>query len=371
MDFSTDHRLSVSPAPSEFEISIFGPGIGECVLLHLGSGEWFVVDSCRFPGSTTPVALEYLQALGIEPSKAICRILATHWHDDHIQGLADIVRRCPDAPLIISGALKSEQFFQLVYEIEHRNKLVAASSTATEFADILDQFASIGQVTPAPDMFASDGSMLYQGGYLGCVSVQALSPSAATIVDASANLIETLCTGLPIRKFNAFSPNHLSVAVQVTAGPNELLLKADLENTDQPQFGWKAVLQSPFRPKRRSQVVKVGHHGSSNAHNDQVWDEMISLNPLSVVTPYSRLRHPLPQPSDLVRLKVRTSQLYVTTWPPTSRPKRRRGIDGAISAATRLRRALNRDPGFVRIRFDLAQTVPTANIELFGSACQK
>src|SRR5438067_455186 len=45
--------VSSSPVPkteppdsSELELSVFGPGRGECLVVHLGAGEWMVVDSC-------------------------------------------------------------------------------------------------------------------------------------------------------------------------------------------------------------------------------------------------------------------------------------------------------------------------------------
>ena len=34
------------PGKNEFEITLFGPGYGESVVLHVGSGAWIVVDSC-------------------------------------------------------------------------------------------------------------------------------------------------------------------------------------------------------------------------------------------------------------------------------------------------------------------------------------
>ena len=53
------------PAPDSIDISIFGPGIGECCVFHIGDGKWFVVDSCT-DTSGSPVALTYLQQLGVD-----------------------------------------------------------------------------------------------------------------------------------------------------------------------------------------------------------------------------------------------------------------------------------------------------------------
>ena len=35
------------PASDVFEVSIFGPGKGESIVVHIGNGRWIVVDSCR------------------------------------------------------------------------------------------------------------------------------------------------------------------------------------------------------------------------------------------------------------------------------------------------------------------------------------
>ncbi|MEQ9410670.1 MAG: MBL fold metallo-hydrolase [Fuerstiella sp.] len=360
-------NLGSPPAADEFELTLFGPGVGECILMHFGNGEWFVVDSCVFAGSKSPVVTDYLDAMGVDPKKAVRGILATHWHDDHVAGLSKLVRRCPDAFFVISGALEPSQFFSLILEVEERNKLVKATSTATEFATILDDKLESGRQRHIPDMLASDGSRLYQGGFCDLVSVQALSPSAATIQATLSNLARQLCTDMPTRKFRRFSPNDLSVALQVSAGPIDILLKADLEDCPQPQVGWKAVLQSPFRPKKKSQMVKVGHHGSSNADNDQVWADMIESKPWCVVTPYSKLKEPLPREADLARLSGRTDELYVTSSLSTGSRIKRRGLERQIAAATRIRRPVNRQSGFVRIRFGLGRS-PIPDIQLFGAA---
>ena len=371
MDFCSKNNVSfVPPKADEFELAIFGPGVGECILMHVGDGNWFVIDSCRFPGSKTPAAIAYLETLKINPSSAIQSILATHWHDDHVKGLADIVRRCPQAAFAMSAALEQEQFFQLVYEANESNKFVEASSTASEFADILDHFVETGKKIVSPDIFASEGSILYLGGVDESVRVQALSPSSAAITSCKTDVVAKLMTNSTTRCFRQFDPNDLSVAVQVSTPVLDLLLKADLENSDSAQLGWQAVLSSKVRTKRTSQLVKVGHHGSVNAHNDDVWSSMVDPNPLAVVTPYSRLADPLPREHDIKRIKSLTNRLYSTTWPPSSRPPRRRGVDSDIRSATKVRRARNRAPGFVRVRFSISQTPVTPTIELYGSAKQ-
>ena len=79
-------NYGVPPQANEIEVSLFGPGYGECVLLHLGFSDWVIVDSCLNKDKSPPV-LEYLRALGQDPAQVVKLVVATHWHDDHIGGL--------------------------------------------------------------------------------------------------------------------------------------------------------------------------------------------------------------------------------------------------------------------------------------------
>ena len=86
----------VPPGKNEFEITLFGPGYGESVVLHVGNGAWIVVDSC-IDKENTPVAIHYLNRLGVDPAEAVTLVVATHWHDDHIRGMARLVAACTNA----------------------------------------------------------------------------------------------------------------------------------------------------------------------------------------------------------------------------------------------------------------------------------
>src|SRR5207245_4671337 len=52
------------PGPDEIELSIFGPGFGECLLVHLGDADWMMVDSCMDQRHRQQPALTYLREMG-------------------------------------------------------------------------------------------------------------------------------------------------------------------------------------------------------------------------------------------------------------------------------------------------------------------
>ena len=108
----------VSPDDDEIEVSLFGPGYGECVLIHIGNERWVIVDSC-IDGAFQPAALAYLRSLGSNPSEAVCLIIATHWHDDHIRGMAELVEVCENAAFCCASALRREEFLAVLGALEN------------------------------------------------------------------------------------------------------------------------------------------------------------------------------------------------------------------------------------------------------------
>jgi glyoxylase-like metal-dependent hydrolase (beta-lactamase superfamily II) len=58
--------------------------VGESLVVHLGDGDWMVVDSFVDRQTGRPVALDYLTRLGLSPEKVLRHIVISHWHDDHM-----------------------------------------------------------------------------------------------------------------------------------------------------------------------------------------------------------------------------------------------------------------------------------------------
>ncbi len=108
------------PGPGDFEVTVFGPGYGESIVLHVGNGAWIVIDSCLDPDGR-PHALRYLESIGVDPSTTVRLIVATHWHDDHVRGLAQMVETCREAAFCCAAALCRKEFLSLVQAIQGRH----------------------------------------------------------------------------------------------------------------------------------------------------------------------------------------------------------------------------------------------------------
>jgi glyoxylase-like metal-dependent hydrolase (beta-lactamase superfamily II) len=104
--------LDYPPDSDVIEISIFGPGRGESIAVHLGDSRWIIVDSCRTSSKSIPV-LSYLQHIGVDVAGDVKLIVATHPHADHFAGLAEIFRTCTSAKFVCAPAMMSGEFIAL------------------------------------------------------------------------------------------------------------------------------------------------------------------------------------------------------------------------------------------------------------------
>lgn len=118
------------PRDDEIEVSVFGPGYGESLLIHAGNGCWIAVDSCIDHASRRPRPLRYLEELGVNANTAIHIVVASHWHDDHVRGMHELFKAASSAYFICSTALTSVEFLALA-DPRERFKSYDAGATRT------------------------------------------------------------------------------------------------------------------------------------------------------------------------------------------------------------------------------------------------
>lgn len=356
------------PNQADLELSLFGPGIGECLVAHLGFGNWMVVDSCLNEAGDRPIALDYLEELGVDVNRQVKLVVVTHWHDDHIRGISQVVRAAGDSHFACSAALQTKEFLQLVANDEI--KLVEHSSGVDEFSEVLSilELRSGKRRRSGPDYWAHEGMRLYYDQTQGPVEVHALSPSAQTVTDSLGGFAKLLPSeGESIRRFPCVTPNDRSVALLVTSAKMHFLLGADLETGNDVRRGWRAVIESRVRPNAISSGYKVAHHGSGNADLEEIWTLLVVKNSRALLTPYARGRQPLPSEADVRRIKSNTQHVYCTVWPPTQPPPRR-NVDRTMNEVTRSRRAVSKRPGHVRLRVPFDGDLDAMSVERFDGS---
>lgn len=367
-------ELAVPPTSDELEVSVFGPGVGESIVVHLGHGDWMVVDSCLNPRTRRPAALEYLETLDVDVGSAVRLLVLTHWHDDHVRGAGQILEQAKAAQVVCSAKDHGPALFEAV-ETARAARLPATGldEMAQIFGNLLRRAQRDQRRQSVGPMWAVEGRLLFHrdAGSSGRppVRVMALSPSDGTLTLAMHELRQFLPRPAgPERRAVRLTPNERSVVVFAQAGTRAILLGADLEETHNPATGWSAVVDSPVRPAARSEIFKVPHHGAVGADNEAVWQEMLAEGPIACVTPFSRGRSPLPTPKDLRRLHQRTRHVFCTRGARGPRPRRRPApVERTIREVARRRRSIEGPMGHIRVRGSLSDRLPLG-VELFGVA---
>ena len=346
------------PGADEFELTLFGPGYGESIVLHVGDGVWIIVDS-SVDGDREPTALHYIESLGLDPAQAVALIVATHWHDDHIRGMARLVDACSGAAFCCAATLCQKEFLSAVATLERRHLSVAGSGVR----ELYDVFTYLVHARAKPRAALANRRVFT----LGTCEVWALSPSDAAFQDFL-RVIGSLVPseGETKRRIRDLSPNDVAVALWIQVGHVVVLLGSDLEKR-----GWVEILQSAERPPGQASAYKIAHHGSKSADEPGVWEKMVEGDPVAVLTPWQRGGRVLPSEPDIQRILSNTAKAYASARSPslTGSPSRRDSmVDKTIrESGARLRR-LAMSPGSVRLRRPI-HAADSWQVELFGTAC--
>ncbi len=358
---SSQPLQNIQPAANELEVSLFGPGVGECVVVHVGDGRWMIVDSCIDPETGNPVALDYLNSLKVDISTAVKAVVITHWHDDHTRGARRVLEVSKSAELVCSAALNTEQFWEVVAaaEIGFERDAPGIAEMAAIFELLLARAAGSKKIA-APTWVVAN-TVLYRG----ASTVHALSPASKVQSKANLELSSLLPQlGETRRRYVRNEANALSVALWVEFGELRALLGADLEAGSDDETGWKAIVNSTKRPPGFADIVKVPHHGSANADEPRMWKELVRSDAKALLTPFRR--QALPRDKDLRRIRRYVPDVFLTA---PARPGK--GVDRPKEVERWIRKvALDLRPavgpmGHVRFR---ATTPSKSIVELAGAA---
>lgn len=327
------NELGSSPSSDEFEITVFGPGYGESVVVHLGDGKWLIVDSCidTSDPQRQPAPLQYLRGIGVRPELAVKFVVASHWDDDHVRGLSEIVKAAPAARFICSHVLPDEKFGSFV-------EALSIGSAATDGGNVrnIRQILEILEQRRSVIWKASPGRTI-------CASpvIRTWSPSD---YDANEFLLYVAQmhprAGEPLRRPSLGTSNLTSIVLSIDWPKCSVLLGADMERHPDARRGWQAITSlAQELGWTKASYLKVPHHGSDTGHDDAMWRELLEREPTSVVAPFGRgPRHKRPpKSSDVRRISELSGSLYLTAR-QLDPPKTRMSVavtrslrDGAIS----------------------------------------
>jgi len=323
-------------------------------VLCLGYRRWFIIDSCLCPETKKPIALSYLQGLGVDASRDVIGILITHWHSDHIAGAYELLKACSKAKLHCSSALMSRE----AISIASLYKKDIFSNTDIEIREFSQIIKFLFETKDRERLVLVKNRHAFFD-YRQEVSTRlvALSPSDVATTQAIAKLatLKIKEGDQRVRNIVPESENLNAVALHFTFGNLSIVLGADLEETGNPQTGWSAIFNSNIISELSLPVAslfKVSHHGSQTGHHDKIWQELLTEKPLSITTPYSRSH--LPKTENIIRLKALSSCFLVTRDSKVSKKiKRDPMVERELKAIVKEKRTLNDKMGHIQIRIPL------------------
>ena len=317
IDILDDQCLSHSvPDEDDLEVSVFGPGFGECLAVHMPGGKWILVDSCR-DSRRRPASLAYLEEMGIAAESDVAMVVASHWHFDHVDGIAEMVAECRSAEPVMSLALHTRELLAFA----HAAQYLGSGTVPRPIAELQQLTETIDTAQPARYITLSQARMKLLESRYGTLttSVDSLSPSPASVSVAMSDLSQSrLEAG---KELEAPQPdqNAAAVVLRVRSGNVSMLLASDLEIQADPARGWRGVMDAWGDDGHQSQVIKIAHHGSANGDPEIIWSDLLTEMPIGIVTHFHNGSVHLPLASQVELIAQRCSGLFSTSgysWAP-------------------------------------------------------
>jgi hypothetical protein len=257
------------------EIAIFGAAYGEATVLSFDTEEGRkhgVVDCYFFGGRSEPnPVVRYLkEELDAE---GLAFVIATHPHDDHIRGLAEVVEAFPAGVEFFAWWGGLDPQFQIAYfkRLECLRKAVGNGLRvrSRSVKGLLDAF-----VDKQPHLSkwhqSTDGepSPLFQmEGLHGQFTIKPLSPW----VTEQAKFIRTVMDGVhkdgSIDDLDNF-PNKTSLGLFIAYKDAKIILGGDVEKEN---WTW-AFDEGVIDFAGRVHFVKIPHHGSPTGTHKDMWE---------------------------------------------------------------------------------------------------
>lgn len=360
---------SDKPTDAIAEITVIGTGggYGESCVIHLGLQKWIVVDSCIDPISKNSLPLQYLENIGVNIDTEVVLILCTHWHDDHILGISQILEKCSQSKFSFAKANDKTKFLRMVANDYEKSFKGTTNSSTKEFnkcLEILEDRKS-NPIMSYPDRILFSISI---NGFIN--QVVSLSPSDTAIHNFDLE-ISTLITefGKSNRRIVPLSPNFNSVALFLKLGHHRAMLGGDLEvSTSDNTIGWDDVVNNSQSIDQRSSFFKIPHHGSANAYHEKLWDKMLSERTKSGITPWN-IGSKLPTSEMIEIYKNKSVELYMTSaLGKNGKPKKRgKTINKMIQDFKIDLEEIPFQFGIIRARINMNEANSDWSIECFGT----
>jgi len=379
ISFLKDNAIN-PPKIDEIELTFFGPGFGESIVVFIPGIGWGIIDSCEFvvSGHKLVPPLKYLISQKVNEIEFL---ILTHPHGDHFRGMEQIIgqylgkinRICRyqgDSVRELTAYLFRKGIKGSPGETSAKGlgALFKAFDEAAKFGAEKRRLGALTQVIPHHKVSVNGQDF--------AVEVLSLSPLA----EDEEKYVNILRDAFPKEKMKLeeipdHSHNMIASAIRISVGNVVVILGSDVEKGVNASSGWRGIVNSADAPNLCVKTLKVSHHGSPNAYYHKAWTEHCKKGKIiSVITPYNRGRQPRPTEDDIERIGNYSNSIGLT-----SRIRFKRPLDVYSRALSRRLPKKwkvvqsSKKLGFLTVRYDLAgnktfQTAvqPAEWIEKFG-----
>lgn len=356
-------KLLTLPSKNELEISLFGPGYGESIVLHIPKVGWGIIDSCttRIGRNHVIPPLEYLLHLLSPQYPKLAFVVLTHPHEDHYKGLDRVIKDYPGGTQRVcwyaGDGIRELKRYIVQQKVALRNVLpgfVEVLKSMEETVRSGAQWRRLGEMTVVFDL---DDVEIEEYGNTD-IRMIALSPSAASIKKYVEKLFEIFPKpGEPVLPMKDETHNLISVALFLKLGNLQIILGSDVESNSSKSTGWSGIICNRDCPELWANLVKVAHHGSENGFSPLAWQKHCDkLKPLAIMTPFCKGSILLPKREDTEKLRKVSQKLGITgsiRFMTKLYDYYPRDVVRGITNQTRSFRVvkLSEKIGFIRVRF--------------------
>ncbi|HNC37694.1 MAG TPA: MBL fold metallo-hydrolase, partial [Saprospiraceae bacterium] len=316
------------------------------------------------PHTQEPLAIEYLQSINVDLNHVVL-VVCTHWHNDHIRGLAKVLSNCPNAEFSFSAITDLQKFLYLC-ELDYTKTKKGSISSTNEFANCMQIINDRGTnyIRAQSDLVLlnlEEESIRFE--------LFSLSPSPKTITNFDSE-ISQLITEFGTRNTAIInrSPNEKSVALYLKFQNHRVILGSDLEIGKSEHEGWRHIVKSSkVIDKNKSELYKIPHHGSKTGYYSDIFNILIKEGSTLKLSPFKGSG--LPTDEMLEVYLGHSSDLYMTSSNIVSKkPKKRdKGIEKIIDRSVVSISELKFMHGIIRSRINYLDEKSIYKTEVFGA----
>lgn len=247
------------------EISIFGANYGETIIISFGPKggrrKYGLIDCFPLERKVdfNPI-VKYLS----ERTEKLSFVIATHPHDDHIRGLAQVLEAYQDRVEFFGwwGGMDPDfqtRYFEKLQEI-NKNGLIRAKQISALISTLKKRHIRLNvwhtSTDGKPDPFYSDEKF----------SMVAISPWFPEKASYNRGLLTRIDRFTKFKK-DSCKPNQTSLGFLIKYDKARILLPGDMERAN-----WKSVIEeNPSIFDGGVHFVKIPHHGSDTGRHQDLW----------------------------------------------------------------------------------------------------